>query len=468
MTRLLAIARNAFVETIRQPIFGVLILLTFTMLVLDVPLSAWTMGEGKAEYKKTDQQLLINLGLSSLLLSGLFISAFGAAGVLSREIEDRTVLTVISKPVRRAVLVLGKYLGVSAALVVAYYLCSLVFLMTVRHGVKPAVSDPLDIPVITLGSTALVATLVAALFCNYFFGWNFVSASVAAAAVLLSAAMGVIAFVGKGWTIVSFGKDISPSLLLGLAMGLLCVLVFAALAIAASTRLGWFLTLMVCLGFFVVGAVSRFLFHRWAAGNLAARAAYMAWPNFSFFFAMDALMQGRRIPPAHVALVAGYAGCQIVAILAVGMALFQRRELERVGGGAPLGVSILAGLVRAAGVAGVFVGLVLVADLAGAVRSILGLAIAAGGVLLWFYGGWLGRGLKWAYYLMAAAALVSLLGSAAAVVLDVVGHRLATPTVTWSALGASAAALIVLLLPVSRHHFGFVPKRTRPRQVLIG
>ena len=467
MIRLLTIARNAFVETVRQPIFGVLILLTFVTLVLDVPLSAWTMGEGKAEYKKTDQQLLVNLGLSSLLLSGLFISAFGAAGVLSREIEDRTVLTVISKPVRRAVLVVGKYLGISAALVVAYYLCALVFLMTVRHGVKPAVSDPLDMPVIVLGFSSLAATLLAALFCNYFFGWNFISASVATGAVLLSSAMGVIAFVGKGWTIVSFGKDIPPSLLLGLAMGLLCVLVFAALAIAASTRLGWFLTLMVCLGFFIVGAISRFLFHRWAAGNLAARAAYMAWPNFSFFFAMDALMQDRRIPPAHVALVAAYAGCQIVAILAVGMALFQRRELEAVGGGAPLGVSILAGLVRAAAVVGAFVGLVLLADLGGWVRSLTGLAVAAGGVLLWFYGGCLGRGLKWAYYLMLTASAVGLLGSAAVALLDALGRRLASPTIALPALGASAVALTVLLLPVSRHHFGFVPGKRGPRRVSI-
>ena len=141
MTRLLAIARNAFVETIRQPIFGVLILLTFLVLVLDVPLSSWTMGRGQAEYRSTDQQMLLSLGLSQLLISGLWISAFSAAGVLSREIEDRTVLTVVSKPVPRAVLVLGKYVGVAAALIAAYYLCSLAFLMTVRHGVMPTASD---------------------------------------------------------------------------------------------------------------------------------------------------------------------------------------------------------------------------------------------------------------------------------------------------------------------------------------
>jgi hypothetical protein len=42
--RLLAIAKNAFVETIRQPIFLVLILSTFLVLVMDLPLAGWTLG----------------------------------------------------------------------------------------------------------------------------------------------------------------------------------------------------------------------------------------------------------------------------------------------------------------------------------------------------------------------------------------------------------------------------------------
>ena len=107
MTGLLAIARNAFVEMVRQPIYGVLIFLTFVVLVLDLPLSSWTMGDELAQYQRTDQKMLVNMGLSTLLLSGLFVSAFGAAGVVSREIRDRTILTVVAKPVPRAVVVLG-------------------------------------------------------------------------------------------------------------------------------------------------------------------------------------------------------------------------------------------------------------------------------------------------------------------------------------------------------------------------
>ncbi|NLW85431.1 MAG: ABC transporter permease subunit, partial [Planctomycetes bacterium] len=159
----LAIARNTFLQTIRQPIYGILILVTFTILVLAVPLAGWTMGESGGDYHDTDQKMLENLGLSTLLVGGLFIAAFSASSVLAREIEDHTALTVISKPISRPVFVLGKFSGVAAAVALAYYLCSLVFLMTIRHRVMPAASDPYDIPVIVLGVSAFVLAIVVAL-----------------------------------------------------------------------------------------------------------------------------------------------------------------------------------------------------------------------------------------------------------------------------------------------------------------
>src|SRR3972149_4451287 len=115
MLRFWSICRNSFVQTIRQPIFSVLILVTCAVLVVDLPLSGWTMGIGATSYEKTDQILMENLGLSTLLVSGLLVAAFSAASVLTREIEDNTALTVISKPVPRPVFVLGRFAGVTAA-----------------------------------------------------------------------------------------------------------------------------------------------------------------------------------------------------------------------------------------------------------------------------------------------------------------------------------------------------------------
>ncbi len=106
--RFLTLASNTFVETIRQPIYGVILFVTAAMLILNVSLAGFTLDD--------DDKLLLDLGLSTLMLSGLFLSAFSAAGVLSREIENKTVLTVISKPVSRPLFILGKFAGLIAAL----------------------------------------------------------------------------------------------------------------------------------------------------------------------------------------------------------------------------------------------------------------------------------------------------------------------------------------------------------------
>ena len=112
--RYCAIAAVSFIETVRQPVFGVLLVTTVLMLILNVSLGAFTL--------KDDDKLLLELGLSTLLLSGLFLASFSATGVLSREIENKTVLTVIAKPVSRPLFLLGKFTGRCTAPFLAQYL----------------------------------------------------------------------------------------------------------------------------------------------------------------------------------------------------------------------------------------------------------------------------------------------------------------------------------------------------------
>ncbi len=86
MIKFWSIARNTFVQTIRQPIFGIMVFLTFIMLVLNVPLSGWTMG---SDYEASDQRMLENVGLSTLLLMGMITAVFCASSSISKEIEDK-------------------------------------------------------------------------------------------------------------------------------------------------------------------------------------------------------------------------------------------------------------------------------------------------------------------------------------------------------------------------------------------
>ena len=55
--------------------------------------------------------MLVNLGLSSISLFGVIIAIFIGIGLVSKEIEKKTLYTILSRPVRRWEFIVGKYLG---------------------------------------------------------------------------------------------------------------------------------------------------------------------------------------------------------------------------------------------------------------------------------------------------------------------------------------------------------------------
>lgn len=410
MLKLWTITTNTFTETIRQPIYLILLLATFGVLVVDVPLAGWTMD---TELHEGDNRMLVDLGLSTLMMSGLFIAAFSASGVLAREIEDKTVLTVVSKPVPRPTILAGKFLGVAAAATLAYYLSSLVFLMTVRHGTMPSAADKFDMVVIGFGVGALLLTLLTAVFCNYFFNWQFTSSAIAMAVILFTAAMGVIAFLGKTWTIIPFGQGIAPQLLLVVYLIWLAVMVMTALAITASSRLGQMPTLAVCVGLFLFLLLTDRLFGAYTQENLFARIAYWAIPNLAYFFTLDALTQQASITASHVGLVTLYGLCCVATILLIGMAIFQTREMENQSGSttAPSMVNGLAWLMRLIALVTVLVGLAALGGHLSKSTVLASVACIVGGAAGWLLAGYLGAGARWAFFLLLFVVTVQLISS---------------------------------------------------------
>ncbi len=467
MIKFWAICKNTFVQTIRQPVYGILILVTFAVLLLSLALSGWTMS---GKYHASDQKMLENLGLSTLLVSGLLVAAFSASSVLSREIEDRTALTVISKPVARATFVLGKFGGVLGAVAAAFYLCGVVFLLTVRHRVMPASVDPYDWPVIVLGVSALSLAILTALAGNFFFGWSFISTAIWSALLLFSLAMGVLSFVGKEWAIVPLGYDTAEDLAIHVpllvAMGLIfmAVMVFVAVAVAASTRLGQVMTLLVCCGVFFVGSMHAYLFGHWVRSGrapLAGRIVGAAFPKLTYFFPLDALMKKEpHIPASYVTLAGAYCALYVGGILAVGMALFERRQLEVQSSSStmPGAVSLLAWTGRVCAVGTGLVALVLGTlsqfHTVTGVALIVGLLIAAaGGWMLWTN---FGAGVRRAYWvaMVVAAGALGLLG-VVAFFPQWMGVQQTEPARVITVAGCllAVAVVAILILPKTRRHF---------------
>lgn len=362
--QLLTISRNTFTESIRQPIFTVLTLVAALGLILNPSLSAYSMETGDG-----DRKLLIDMGLSMIFLTGMLLAAFSATGVLSREIEQKTVLTVVSKPVNRPLFVLGKFLGVAGAILVAYWVLSLLFMGTYRHGVMSTARDDFDTPVIFLNLLAALVALGVATVGNYLYNWVFTSTFIKTLAATMTLAFVGILVLGKGWELQSPLQEFTDNggQLFQIAIGLVfifeAVLILTAVAIAVSTRLGQVMTLLICIATFLVGAVTSSLsgrvnqrlslpadldvFQSFVAvlaanttaaqktADVAQKLLYILAPNLQFLWPADAITQGHSF--VHNAdgnftlsvflLVTAYATLYTLVVLALAVLLFQRREV---------------------------------------------------------------------------------------------------------------------------------------------
>ena len=106
--------------------------------------------------------------------------------------------------------------------------------------------------------------------------------------------------------------------------------ILAAVALACSTRLDMIATLAVCSAVFLVGLMSDYFFGLPAArGSWWASTLYSIVPNWQLFWLADALETGKNtFQWAYVGKALGYAVCYAGAALAVGVALFEERELS--------------------------------------------------------------------------------------------------------------------------------------------
>lgn len=109
-SRIFTIAANAFREAVRDRILYNLI-----FFVLLITVSAIFLGELSAGQ---EGRVIVNLGLSAVLIFGTFISIFVGVSLVWKEIEKKTVYSIFSKPVGRGEFILGKYLGLCATLLV--------------------------------------------------------------------------------------------------------------------------------------------------------------------------------------------------------------------------------------------------------------------------------------------------------------------------------------------------------------
>lgn len=111
LSRLLPLARVTFLEALRQRFFGFLLVLGVALALAALPLRAIDFGHGELKF-------LADLGFGVTLLFGSILAVVLPAQLLYAELDNRTALTLLAKPVGRAEFLLGKFLGAWAVLAV--------------------------------------------------------------------------------------------------------------------------------------------------------------------------------------------------------------------------------------------------------------------------------------------------------------------------------------------------------------
>jgi len=316
----LNIAVNAFMELVRQPIF--LLLLTGSVLFeifLAVPYY-FAFGD--------EMKLVKTSTLAVMLLTGLFGAVLSASASLAREIRSGTALAVLSKPVGRAQFLLAKFAGLAAALTLLAYV-NMVGVMTASWMAFDAYGKT-DLTAIGIFAGAVAVAYSVAGFTNFFLRRPFVSDAVFALVIMVTLAAFVILQFTQQMQSLGERAAVDWRLVPAGILILFAFWIFAAVALACSTRLDMIATLAVCSAVFLVGLMSDYLFGLPAEkGSWWASALYSIVPNWQLFWLADALETGKStFQWTYVGKAFGYMIFYTGAAVAMAVALFDDRELS--------------------------------------------------------------------------------------------------------------------------------------------
>ena len=139
LVRVFTIASNVFREVVRDRILWII---GFYALLLGITSQILPQIAGA-----TDDKIFLDFGLAAMSVLGLIVAIFVGTGLVNKEIEKRTVLVLIAKPISHSEFITGKHLGLSAVLAALITAMTVIYLLLLQ-------SSQIDYP---LGSILLAA-----------------------------------------------------------------------------------------------------------------------------------------------------------------------------------------------------------------------------------------------------------------------------------------------------------------------
>ena len=131
MRRAGVVALNTFREAVRDRVLYNLVFFALLMMVAAIAVGQISIG--------IEQTVIVSLGLTAISVIGLLISVFIGVALVSKEMDKRTLYTLLAKPVRRWEFLLGKFAGLVLTLAVntaAMALGLLLVMIYVKHTLE--------------------------------------------------------------------------------------------------------------------------------------------------------------------------------------------------------------------------------------------------------------------------------------------------------------------------------------------
>jgi ABC-type transport system involved in multi-copper enzyme maturation permease subunit len=165
------VALHVYRESVRDRVLYNLVFFALLIIGASYLIGQLTAGQ--------DIKIIKDLGLSAIAIFGLFIAVFIGIGLVSKEVERRSVYALLAKPVRRETLVLGKYLGLVltlavniAVMVAVWYVVLAIMSFTeaeqFRRGwAAPAVDPRMLVAVLLIFVELMLVTAVALFFSTF-------------------------------------------------------------------------------------------------------------------------------------------------------------------------------------------------------------------------------------------------------------------------------------------------------------
>jgi hypothetical protein len=315
-----AIAKNAFVVCLSDPVYLVLLLCMLVLMALFASLPTFNFGE--------ELRLIRDQSLALCFLGGCIVAVVGAATALVRDMRSGTVSILLSRPVSSLSFVLGKWTGIAGAIALYQVTATVACLWATRLIGTGGHGEHLDMLALALYAAAIVVALGLVALKHYFMGgWYVWQASLAVCGSFVLAFL-VLNFLGGDGRLQPFGLGVNWPTAQACLLLLLAQLLFSALLLPVAIEGGMVSVMVAGVVFFFAGLLAEHLLAAALPPGWLATTVKALVPNWQVFWISDFLATERpRLAPGFVAACLAHTALYSTACLLIAALLFNRREL---------------------------------------------------------------------------------------------------------------------------------------------